>query len=251
MVFESYFPIHQNFGNNTLGHDYFVGDIHGKYNLLLRTLKLINFNFNNDRLFSVGDTIDRGEDSLKCLSLAKHPWFIPVIGNHEFFLLECEENQYKKQIWYKNGGSWWEHLNINEKLLAKEIILKNFYLTISVDTMFGKIGIAHAEYPLLKWPISDNNINSETVNSLLWGRKVIHNDNKNFVDGIDMIVSGHTPIPTPIMQGNHLFIDTGCGHNPSNYIPNPKLTMAEFTKDKIIFFHVSDKSFEKSELNVR
>jgi len=45
---------------NTEGQDFFVGDIHGMYNLLMSQLNLLGFDRNVDRLFSVGDIVDRG-----------------------------------------------------------------------------------------------------------------------------------------------------------------------------------------------
>lgn len=39
------------------GKLFVVGDIHGCYDLLMRQLKQINFDFNNDLLVSVGDMV--------------------------------------------------------------------------------------------------------------------------------------------------------------------------------------------------
>jgi serine/threonine protein phosphatase 1 len=69
--------------NNTVGKDYFVGDIHGCYEQLMEALVKIKFNPDVDRLISVGDLVDRGADSVKCLNLLKEPWFHAVSGNHE------------------------------------------------------------------------------------------------------------------------------------------------------------------------
>ncbi|MCW8994392.1 MAG: protein phosphatase, partial [Psychromonas sp.] len=55
--------VHHHYQQNDQGRDFFVGDIHGKYGLLMLALSNVNFNANVDRLFSVGDLIDRGEAS--------------------------------------------------------------------------------------------------------------------------------------------------------------------------------------------
>ena len=52
---------------NALGKDYVVGDLHGCFDLLQRLLHEVEFNKVTDRLFSVGDLIDRGQDSFKCM----------------------------------------------------------------------------------------------------------------------------------------------------------------------------------------
>ena len=68
---------------NDNGRDFAVGDIHGEFNQLKNLLDHVNFDCQLDRLFSVGDIIDRGPDSMECLALLEKPWFHCVIGNHE------------------------------------------------------------------------------------------------------------------------------------------------------------------------
>ncbi len=48
-----------------------VGDLHGCYDELMYELKTVDFNFSKDLVISVGDLVDRGKDSLKCLELVK------------------------------------------------------------------------------------------------------------------------------------------------------------------------------------
>ena len=71
---------------NTLGKDYVIGDLHGCYVLLILLLHQVKFNPNVDRLISVGDLVDRGNNSLECFNLLNRPWFYSVLGNHEDLL---------------------------------------------------------------------------------------------------------------------------------------------------------------------
>jgi serine/threonine protein phosphatase 1 len=73
---------------NTLGKDYVIGDLHGCFGLLQRLMAEVNFNYANDRVFSVGDIIDRGPESFRCLELLAEPWFFAVQGNHELMMQE-------------------------------------------------------------------------------------------------------------------------------------------------------------------
>ena len=41
----------------------------------MQALLNVDFDFEVDRVFSVGDLIDRGPDSLKCLELVLNKWF--------------------------------------------------------------------------------------------------------------------------------------------------------------------------------
>jgi len=59
----------QKLPSNTLGRDFVIGDLHGCFDLLERLMKAVDFNFDKDRLFSVGDLVDRGPYSLSCLQL--------------------------------------------------------------------------------------------------------------------------------------------------------------------------------------
>ena len=60
-----------------------MGDIHGHFSRLEATLAMRRFNPAQDRLFSVGDLVDRGQESPQVLDWLKRPWFFAVCGNHD------------------------------------------------------------------------------------------------------------------------------------------------------------------------
>lgn len=242
---------HHYYPQNPNGRDFFVGDIHGKYALLTRALVNLDFDFNADRLFSVGDLIDRGEASFNCLLLAQKEWFIPVLGNHEQFLRETADGDiYNKFVWYQNGGGWWEGLTARGRALAVEIIEQNYSFTLSVETPAGKVGVVHAQYPLNQWPLDESDINQYMLDELLWSRNILSNGNQHPIAGIDFIVSGHTPLITPLFKNKQLFIDTGCGHVPSTFIPEPHLTICEFKKEHIDVHAQAEEFYELSEIEI-
>lgn len=72
---------------NRLGRDFVIGDLHGCKTDLDRLLQIVEFDYAVDRLISVGDLVDRGQNSLECLLLLRAPWFHAVMGNHEQLLL--------------------------------------------------------------------------------------------------------------------------------------------------------------------
>lgn len=54
---------------NTQGRDFIVGDMHGCRAMIDTLLAHVGFDGSRDRLFSVGDLVDRGPDSEGCLDL--------------------------------------------------------------------------------------------------------------------------------------------------------------------------------------
>ena len=68
----------------------FVGDIQGCREELEQLLDKLRFDESSDRLYSVGDVINRGPDSVGCLHLLRSLRTVMVLGNHEYHYLEVE-----------------------------------------------------------------------------------------------------------------------------------------------------------------
>lgn len=126
------------YGKNVNGRDFVVGDIHGMLDKLYEFLDSVNFDYNNDRLFCVGDLIDRGKKSFEMLKLTYEKWFFSILGNHEVMLL-TGHHSYAKE--------WFEKLTLPEQKECLDII-KNLPLAIELESNNGKIGIIHAQFPI-------------------------------------------------------------------------------------------------------
>lgn len=193
---------------NTDGVDYFVGDIHGHFNKLKDALSSVNFNFNKDRLFSVGDIIDRGVNNEKCLQLVNEPWFHMVMGNHEELAYDTVFNDCKvsESIWYGNGGEWWRNLNPLEKEKLKPLI--NKFKDLPHIIIVDNIAVVHAE---LFGDISDyyGNLRVTKLEQMKWGRRRLAGNFEDHVKGVEMVVVGHSPVVFPTVLGNTVYIDNG------------------------------------------
>lgn len=72
--------------------DYCISDIHGQYDLFCRLMDRIDFG-SGDRLFVMGDMIDKGPDSVRLVKLVfSMPDVYPIAGNHEHVFLNYYHN---------------------------------------------------------------------------------------------------------------------------------------------------------------
>ena len=206
--------------NNTVGKDYFVGDIHGCYEQLMEALVKIKFNPDVDRLISVGDLVDRGSDSVKCLNLLKELWFHAVSGNHEDMMIKSFRHEWPTHNYIQNGGRWFFHLPYEQQ---EELVLladTKMPLVIEVETDIGTIGVIHANAPD-DWQkyhqLNDDEdfFDDALVEDTIWGRRRIYGNQSGRVKGIDYVVVGHTPVEDVTVLENIVYIDTGAVYDGS------------------------------------
>lgn len=195
---------------NTTGRDFFVGDIHGQYNLLMEAMARIEFDKTRDRLFSVGDLIDRGADSFECLSLAFEPWFFGVRGNHEMLAYDAlnEGAGQAWDLWQINGGSWVYLHGVHEVRAILNAALEHLPYAREVEVEGKHIGMVHAEPPR-DWDMLQLEDHKAGLECLVWGRKRIRQRDTTPVANIDAVVVGHTILEQPETLGNVHYIDTG------------------------------------------
>jgi serine/threonine protein phosphatase 1 len=192
---------------NVLGTDYVVSDIHGNYSALMESLNKLDFNPAKDRLFSVGDIIDRGNESEDCLRLLQKPWFIPVLANHELTLIEFIDCSELIDTIRKNGGQWINKYLDSPSIIRRwvELIKLRMPIAITIETNFGKVGITHAQPPL-DWIDVTNAMVDATP--FITSRDQIRHAEDVYVKNITYTVHGHTSVNKPTLISNRFWIDT-------------------------------------------
>ncbi len=205
---------HKHFEQNNAGRDFVIGDLHGCFDILMTHLKALKFDNLKDRLFSTGDLVDRGPDSLDCLGLLTAHWFYAVKGNHEDFMIDsvvykCEGST---SMWLHNGGMWATKVNDHNELHRLCLIAEQLPVAITVATENGPIGICHAEPPSLDWADAQAP-DDRAVQRMLWARTRVQRQATTDVRNVTKVYCGHTPVDHPLELGNVEYIDTGCYHS--------------------------------------
>lgn len=197
---------------NEKGRDFAVGDIHGHFTLLQAALDAAGFDPAVDRLFSVGDLVDRGPECRDVLAWLAKLWFHPVRGNHDDYV--CRFDTCDVNNWVYNGGAWFAGLAWDEQReFAAQF--RDLPVAIEVETSAGLVGIVHADCVFPSWYQLQFELESQTggrlklvKNSCMWSRTRIEQGDRTGVADIRAVVCGHTPLRQPVALGNVYHIDT-------------------------------------------
>ncbi|MGZ8339125.1 MAG: metallophosphoesterase [Telluria sp.] len=204
--------MHQHYAANLAGRDFVVGDVHGCFAQLEAQLKSLEFDPAVDRLFSVGDLVDRGNESELAYEWLSKPWFHPVRGNHEQMAIDCADGMFDFGCYTANGGAWFLALTKPEQQMIADAF-SALPITIDVDTPDGLVGIVHADCPLSSWPDLLKELQGACAESFaqmcIWNRERVQVNNLTPVEGVHSVIVGHTPMKASKWLGNVRYIDTG------------------------------------------
>lgn len=219
-------PLVARFARNPLGRDLIAGDVHGHFSRLAAALDAVAFDPVRDRLFSVGDLVDRGPESDHALDWLARPWFYAVSGNHEDRAIRWPRGQNVGGVWVRNmptghyvqnGGSW----NVsNPPDVSAEFAAAFAALPVAIEleTEAGLVGIVHADVPGGDWVefvaalAAGGARGASAIDKAQWSRARIDAHLSGFptspVVGVHAVVVGHTPVDRATVLGNVYHIDT-------------------------------------------
>ena len=198
---------------NQQGRDLVVGDVHGCFRTLDRALATLAFDPACDRLFGVGDLVERGPHSEEALIWIESRFVAVALGNHDV----------AAHAWLdaKLGGSsdppsgWLRSIDPSAYGRWHDAFGR-MPLAVTVETPHGPVGIVHAESPHRVW--------TEATRLLERGHKLavallglpgspdtVRRYRSRPVEGVRALVHGHQPVPAVERTGNRWNIDTGAG----------------------------------------
>lgn len=205
------------FGRNAKGRDLIIGDIHGCFTKMGAALRAVGFDPEaGDRLFSVGDLVDRGPESIEALNFITCDFVHAVAGNHEDMAVRWPDGNMPMDNYRANGGAWMIALD-REMQLEVSASLSALPVAIELETKHGLVGIVHAECPFDDWhaftaKLEDASLPSSYLSKMIdaaqWARDRINSGNDSMVEGVRAVVVGHTPMQQMTSLGNTIFIDT-------------------------------------------
>lgn len=198
------------FGRNLRGRDFLCGDVHGRFDLLNEAMERVSFDAARDRMFCVGDLVDRGPYSDMAHIWSRQDWFHSVRGNHEQKLIDWSHGLVDRGWHSEHGGAWWYGLNARkQQIIVNEF--KRLPFAIELDCVHGTIGIVHAEV-FGNWRAHCDTLALDLgpiAAADLFRRKRWREKDCTPVTGIDAVVVGHVIVKDVSLLGNTLYIDTG------------------------------------------
>lgn len=211
-----------------------VGDVHGRFDTFISLLQAVDYNEEQDIIYSVGDLIDRGPKAVEVVEFFTKQSAFAVLGNHEQ-MVNNPADWLKVWMYPPHGGP-----NTLDSLdhHGKDINwLREFCSSLPICIDVGEeddpnaFRIIHAECSpsmseddfrnyLLSYP------DEAPEGELLWGRSTITRALKNIKHlkpshhGIFFhenyttrnVFSGHTPTERVITVRNMKWIDTFCSN---------------------------------------
>jgi serine/threonine protein phosphatase 1 len=197
-----------------------IGDIHGHYDGLMLLLQAISPS-PQDKVYFLGDLIDRGPKSAQVVEFVQNSPYDCVLGNHEQLMLDAmpgdEINEQAWQGWLYSGGQATIASYIDAGMMPNQHLEWMRSLPLYID--LGDIWLVHAgvnpKLPLEK----------QSVEQFCWIRGEFHKYPTAYFKN-KLIITGHTITFTfegikagELVQGpGWLDIDTGVYHHKSGWL---------------------------------
>ncbi len=206
---------------NTVDHRRIViGDVHGHYDGLMLLLEALAPS-SDDRVYFLGDLIDRGPKSAQVLDFVQQSPYQTLLGNHEQLMLEAlsgaSVDMRAWQSWLYSGGDATVASYRDTGMMPYKHL--DWLRSLPTYLDLGDIWLVHAGvHPTMP-------IDEQSIEQLCWIRKEFHTISKPYFPN-KLIITGHTITftfegvrPGELVRGQGwLDIDTGAYHPKSGWL---------------------------------
>jgi len=218
-----------------MGKIYALSDIHGFKSLYDQVKEFLE---PDDLVIFLGDAADRGPSGWECIkAMLDDPQFIYLLGNHDLMFARSylgPDKEHNKDLHDWNGGHYtYDAFDEDPDEQSKFWYLKRLILcplTWHYTTKDGrKIYFSHSGAYLPTFAPTGNM--AQSIQDFVWDRKHIYDDAP---EGVDLIVHGHTSIPSVIKKLN----EVRCFENDKDileegdldFVPGRTFYYAHYTK---------------------
>lgn len=207
-----------------------LGDLHGGYKALMQVLERSKFDYDNDRLISLGDVADGWPYVTECFEeLLKIKNLVMVRGNHDQWLLDYLRFEETPRVWITQGGlNSFESYQRNPELKEKHrdfLMSTPYYFIDEKNRLYVHGGIKPGVDPKDVPPIE-----------LMWDRNLWYSAEPIYIPGFKEVYVGHTTTWThkkePFKRENVWFMDQGGGWEGKLSLMNVD-TKKVFQSDKL------------------
>ncbi|SET91979.1 serine/threonine protein phosphatase 1 [Marinobacter segnicrescens] len=201
--------VHQHFERNRYGRDWVCGDLHGHWNLLMAILGEKDIDLETDRLFLLGDLIDRGPQSADILNWALQTDNVfSVMGNHELMFIGGAIRPGYREEHRRIGGEWVDELSFGQYRNLTTKCANHLPLTMTIETAEGPLGLVHAQSPVDDWcELATIEYTDQIAIDCTWPWNRATGPGQS-IAGVSAVVSGHIGTQDIVQRGNQLWIDT-------------------------------------------
>lgn len=203
------------FAVNQHGRDFVVVDVHGYFRTLEHALAEFAFDPGRDRLFGVGDLVNRGPHSGEALHWLEDRFEAVALGNHDRAVLHLLDAPPGTPP--PSDFEWWAAVDHADRGRWRAA-LAAMPVAITIETRYGAVGIVHAEVPHLEGPESiamiergDPGAVDVALLGLPGSGERVRECESSPVGGLRALVYGHAPRSGVDQRANRWNIDTGAG----------------------------------------